>query len=94
MRAFQRFSSCQSEFFRVFYEEERTVKAGGYIWRIHKSDKDKLFPSDPHAQDTKSGKKLDLTNGDIFDSGGRRKIGKLSKKDFARVRANPKQKRQ
>lgn len=38
---------------------EVTLKADGYIWRIHNVDADP-FPSNPHAHNVESGLKLDL----------------------------------
>ncbi len=45
---------------------EKTVKHNG-VWRVHKSDPDDLFPSDPHADRQDEPEKLDLYNGKVYD---------------------------
>ena len=45
---------------------EQTVSHQGR-WRIHKSDPDNLFPSDPHADRVDAPEKLDLYTGNVFD---------------------------
>ena len=45
---------------------EKTVKKNG-IWRIHKSDPDDIFPSDPHGDRQDEPEKLDLYNGRVYD---------------------------
>lgn len=44
---------------------EKTVRHNG-IWRIHKSDPDKLFPSDPHGDRVDVPEKLDLYTGQVY----------------------------
>jgi hypothetical protein len=45
--------------------DEQTIKSGGEIWRIHKSDADS-FPSNPHAHNIQTGLKLHLGTGELF----------------------------
>lgn len=44
---------------------EKTVKHNG-IWRIHKSDPDNIFPSDPHGDRVDAREKLNLYNGFVY----------------------------
>ena len=44
---------------------EKTVKHNG-IWRIHKSDPDNIFPSDPHGDRVDEPEKLNLYNGFVY----------------------------
>lgn len=44
---------------------ERQVKQNG-IWRIHKSDADDIFPSDPHGDRVDGPEKLNLYTGEVF----------------------------
>ncbi|HEY0977127.1 MAG TPA: hypothetical protein VGE21_06615 [Flavobacteriales bacterium] len=46
---------------------EKTVRHNG-IWRIHKSDPDNIFPSDPHADRVDEPEKLDLYTGAVYSS--------------------------
>jgi hypothetical protein len=60
---------------------EQTVSHQG-IWRIHKSDPDRLFPSDPHADRVdEPGEKLNLYNGEVY-SPKKQFLYKLSKKSI------------
>jgi hypothetical protein len=45
---------------------EQTVKHQGK-WRIHKSDPDDIFPSDPHADRVDEPEKLNLYTGDVYN---------------------------
>lgn len=45
---------------------EQTVSHQGK-WRIHKSDPDNIFPSDPHADRVDEPEKLNLYTGDVFN---------------------------
>lgn len=68
--------------------DEVTVKRDGCIWRINKNDADP-FPSNPHAHNTESRLKMDLSNGNLYLR--RDFVGKaVSKKDllFIRDQAN------
>ncbi|WP_052600277.1 hypothetical protein [Aureispira sp. CCB-QB1] len=58
---------------------EKTVKHKG-IWRIHKSDLDDIFPSDPHADRQDEPEKLDLYTGDVYDKKTKNYKYKLPKK--------------
>ena len=53
-----------------------TLKGGGYIWRVHKTDKDK-WPSSPHAHDYQRGCKLSLDNGKVYDARTRGSIDRV-----------------
>jgi hypothetical protein len=46
---------------------EQTVSHQGK-WRIHKSDPDNIFPSDPHADRVDASEKLNLFTGDVYDT--------------------------
>jgi len=46
---------------------ERTVTHKG-VWRVHKSDPDKIFPSDFHADRVDMPEKLDIYTGQVFSS--------------------------
>ncbi len=64
--------------------EERTVKASGEVWRVHKNDADP-FPSNPHAHNLDSGLKLHLGTGELFLK--RQLAGKIQSKDLLAIRA-------
>ena len=58
---------------------EKTIKHNG-IWRIHKSDPDHNFPSDPHADRQDAPEKLDLYNGNVYDKTTKSFLYKLPNK--------------
>ncbi len=58
--------------------DEQTVKHQG-IWRIHKSDPDNVFPSDPHADRIDEPEKLNLYTGEVYNK-KQEYLYKLSKK--------------
>lgn len=58
---------------------EKTVKHNG-IWRIHKSDPDDIFPSDPHGDRVDAPEKLNIYNGDVFSLPDRKHLRTLPKK--------------
>jgi hypothetical protein len=58
---------------------EKTVKSNG-IWRIHKSDPDNVFPSDPHADRVDGAEKLDLYTGDVYSSITKKHLRTMPKK--------------
>jgi hypothetical protein len=58
---------------------EKTVKHNG-IWRIHKSDPDDIFPSDPHGDRVDESEKLDLYNGNVYSLPDRIHVRTLPKK--------------
>ena len=58
---------------------EVTVKSNG-IWRIHKNDPDKVFPSDFHADRVDKPEKLDIYTGEVYDKKTKKKIYTLSSK--------------
>jgi len=60
---------------------EQSVKKDG-IWRIHKSDPDNIFPSDPHADRVDAKEKLDLYTGEVFDKVTHDFLYKMSKKSM------------
>jgi len=64
--------------------DEATIKRDGCVWRIHRNDNDP-FPSNPHAHNTESGLKLDLSSGCLFFQ--RKFTGKkVSRKDLEYIR--------
>lgn len=63
--------------------EERTVKAGGEVWHIHKNDGDP-FPSNPHAHNLDTGLKLDLSTGALYRK--RTYVGSIPKKALLTLR--------
>jgi hypothetical protein len=63
--------------------EERTVKAAGEVWRVHKSDADP-FPSNPHAHNLESGLKLHLGTGELFLK--RQLAGKITEEKLMSIR--------
>lgn len=65
--------------------DEQTVKSKGEIWVIHKYDKDP-FPSNPHAHNEETGQKLDLSNGDLYDSKNNYLKTNISKKNLLLLR--------
>lgn len=58
---------------------EKVVKHNG-IWKIHKSDADDIFPSDPHADRTDEPEKLDLYNGNVYSKTNKQFLRILPKK--------------
>lgn len=58
---------------------EKQVKHNG-IWRIHKSDPDNIFPSDPHGDRVDGAEKLDLYNGNVYNKTNKQHIYTLPKK--------------
>ncbi len=58
---------------------EKQVKQNG-IWRVHKSDPDDIFPSDPHADRQNAPEKLDLYNGRVYDKSTKKHIYTLPDK--------------
>ncbi|EOK5946970.1 hypothetical protein ACWOWW_004303 [Vibrio vulnificus] len=66
---------------RAFLEEQ--IKYKGERWVVHKNDADP-FPSTPHAHNYETMLKLHLGNGDLYY--GTRKVGKIKKKDFIKLR--------
>ena len=58
---------------------EKQVKHNG-IWRIHKSDPDNIFPSDPHGDRVDGAEKLDLYNGNVYNKTTKQQIYTLPKK--------------
>lgn len=63
--------------------EERTVKAAGEVWRIHKNDADP-FPSNPHAHSLDTGLKLDLSTGELYQK--RTCVGSITRKALQTLR--------
>lgn len=57
---------------------EQTISHQGK-WRVHKSDADNLFPSDPHGDRIDNPEKLNLYTGAVYDN-KRQHIYTLSKK--------------
>lgn len=57
--------------------DEKTVKAGGEIWEIHKNDADP-FPSAPHAHNYAAGLSLSLATGRLYHK--RKNVGKVKEK--------------
>lgn len=68
---------------------EQIIKSKGEIWIIHKYDKDPL-PSNPHAHNEQTGQKLDLSNGDLYDSRNNYQGSNISKKDLLLLRGKVK----
>jgi len=58
---------------------ERQLKSNG-IWRIHKNDPDKYFPSDFHADRVDSPEKLDIYTGRVYNKLTGQEIYKLPRK--------------
>ena len=63
------------------------VKSNGAIWRINKNDLDS-FPSDPHADRADKAEKLNLYNGEVFNSKNRKYLRTLSNKEMNRIYAS------
>lgn len=61
---------------------EKELKAGGYTWIFHKSDKDP-WPSQVHGHDYEHGLVLDAVTGQIFETTDRAEVGKLKKKELS-----------
>ena len=59
------------------------IKSKGLIWIIHKYDADP-FPSNPHAHQTGSGLKLDLSNGKCYKK--KTLVTTIKKKDLIIIR--------
>lgn len=62
---------------------EATAKHAGEIWRVHLNDADP-HPSNPHAHCVEQDLKLHLGSGDLFRR--RKKVGRLTEKNFLAVR--------
>lgn len=62
---------------------EKRMKVGGYIWEVHKNDIDP-FPSNPHAHDVESERKLHLGSGEIFLK--KNPVGKIKDKHLMQIR--------
>lgn len=60
--------------------DEQTVNHQGR-WRIHKSDPDNIFPSDPHADRQDEPEKLNLYTGEVYDK-NKKLVRTLSKKSM------------
>jgi hypothetical protein len=71
------FSEITPDGQRLLLEWE--VKHNG-IWRIHKSDPDDVFPSDPHGDRVDGPEKLDLYTGRVYDVNSRKEIYIMPKK--------------
>jgi len=59
-----------------------TVNRDGGKWRVHKSDPDKIFPSNLHADRVDQPGKLDVYTGEIWSPITKKCIGRLSKKSM------------
>jgi hypothetical protein len=57
---------------------EKTVRHQG-VWRVHKSDPDKVFPSDFHADRVDGAEKLDLYTGQVYSKSNKQLLYSLSK---------------
>lgn len=65
--------------------DERTVKAGGQRIRVHKSDADP-WPSDLHGHVLDRPRtKVDAYDGGIYDTGTRKRVGTMGKKDLRKL---------
>ncbi len=60
------------------------IKRGG-VWRIHKNDPDKHFPSDFHADRVDKPEKLDLYTGAIYSKKHGQHLRSMSRKDMCRI---------
>lgn len=69
--------------------DEQRIKSKGEIWVIHKFDKDPL-PSNPHAHNEATGQKLDLSNGNLYDSKNNYLGTNISKKNLELLRGKVK----
>lgn len=58
---------------------ERQVRQNG-IWRIHKSDADDIFPSDPHGDRVDASEKLNIYTGDVFSKSTKKHLYTLPTK--------------
>lgn len=58
---------------------EKTIRHKG-VWRIHKSDSDDIFPSDPHADRQDKPEKLDLYTGNVYSKSTKKFIYQLPAK--------------
>jgi hypothetical protein len=76
----------REKFFRVCEEEEFQLKLGGYIWRIHKSDPDKIWPSNPHGDGVDAKVKVSIVDGRIFDRNTKKQVGRLKEKELINLR--------
>ncbi|WP_162127502.1 hypothetical protein [Flavobacterium phycosphaerae] len=65
--------------------DEQRIKSKGEIWVIYKYDKDPL-PSNPHAHNEATGQKLDLSNGNLYDSKNNYLGTNISKKNLELLR--------
>lgn len=74
----------RKDFDNINIKERRKEK--GEIWEIHKNDKDP-FPSNPHAHNIETGEKLDLNNGNIYDSRTGNVIRKMKNKDLESLKS-------
>ncbi|MBQ8481996.1 MAG: hypothetical protein IJ532_05630 [Alphaproteobacteria bacterium] len=63
--------------------DEVVIKNNGKQWTFHKSDPDKIWPSDPHG-DSKY-EKLNPYDGTIWDKSTKQCIGQLSKRQLIRL---------
>ena len=58
----------------------KEIKLNNEIWRIHKSDPDKIFPSNFHADRVDAAEKLDIYNGCVYCSKTKKYIRRLPNK--------------
>jgi len=63
---------------------EKRMKVGGYIWEVHKNDLDP-FPSNPHAHDLQSARKLHLVSGEIYIS--KNPVGRIKERHLKQIRS-------
>ncbi len=61
------------------------LKHGGLNWYVHPNDQDP-FPSKPHAHEYSKKLKLHLGNGQMFDKGSRKQVGRLGRADLQLIR--------
>ena len=63
--------------------EKAWIKFKGEVWEIHKTDVDN-FPSNPHAHNYQTNRKLHLGSGELFHK--RDYVGKIKKKNLLLLR--------